>query len=140
MTLLSPGAGLGAVCMAMMMVGTSGVSATEFSLRLSPQTAVHAIVDGPNGEPPTREVRRWIQRAAKALLNYAGGLPVPDVFVAVSADGGPGVHGGRAFATDPPSVSVRLGKQTTRAQFERDWVLTHELVHVMVPDLPSKHL
>src|SRR6185369_10359322 len=38
-----------------------------------------------------------------------------------------------------PTIHVTVGGATTQADFESDWVLRHEMVHLALPDFHSTH-
>jgi hypothetical protein len=49
---------------------------------------------------------------------------------------GAGVRGGATYGVPSLLIRVRLGRETTRAQFLDDWVLVHEMVHLAIPRVP----
>lgn len=83
--------------------------------------------------------RPWVQSAAATIGSYFGRFPVQEVELLLVPVAGAGVRGGTTFGE--PSVYVRLlvGVNTTPAQFQADWVLVHEMVHLAVPRVPRRH-
>jgi hypothetical protein len=76
---------------------------------------------------------QWAQRSAGAVAQYLGRFPLPEAELLLQAVEGAGVKGGTTFSEPAPYVRVRLGTQTTAQQFENDWVLVHEMLHLAVP-------
>jgi hypothetical protein len=50
-----------------------------------------------------------------------------------------GVRSGTTWANGGAHSRVVLGEHTTGAELERDWVMTHEMVHTSFPDQPAAH-
>ncbi|HTV24257.1 MAG TPA: hypothetical protein VMG12_36445, partial [Polyangiaceae bacterium] len=89
---------------------------------------------------PTAPVLAWIERCARAVAGYYGSFPVPWLAITVRSSMGEGIHGGQAFPTSPPTISVSVGERASTADFENNWSMTHEMVHLAFPNVPSKHL
>lgn len=85
---------------------------------------------------PDEELVRWVQRAIDAVEAYFGKFPLDDARVFVTSERGRRVGFGQA---GDDGVRVRVGRETQRAAFDRDWVLTHEMVHLALPSLPPAH-
>ena len=83
--------------------------------------------------------RAWVQAAAAAITAYLGRFPVADVELLFVPTPGAGVRGGTTFGEPSPYVRLRLGVDTTARQFDDDWVLVHEMVHLAVPRVPRRH-
>lgn len=85
----------------------------------------------------TELIQQWIRRAAQAVIAYYGAFPVNAVQLRVQpAAGKKGVFGGTTFGSTPARIRVSVGVDTTQEQFDNDWVLTHEMVHLAFPSLP----
>lgn len=78
----------------------------------------------------------WVQRAAAAVVGYFGRFPLAEVELLILPTEGAGVQGGTTFGEPEPYVRLRVGRDTSAAQFEHDWVLVHEMVHLAVPRVP----
>jgi hypothetical protein len=85
------------------------------------------------------ELLGWIERCARAVSDFYGVFPVPLVRVRVRASRGEGIHGGQTLPTSPPTIAIAVGDQTAQADFENNWSMTHEMVHLAFPDVPSEH-
>jgi hypothetical protein len=40
---------------------------------------------------------------------------------------------------DPPFTRIHVGQHATQEQLDRDWMMTHELVHLAFPDVDEDH-
>ena len=51
-----------------------------------------------------------------------------------------GVYNGTTFGFhDSALTRITVGQHTTKDELDRDWMLTHELIHMSFPDVPQKH-
>ncbi|MBO6937069.1 MAG: hypothetical protein JJ863_19005 [Deltaproteobacteria bacterium] len=97
---------------------------------------IHLVFEG--GDEGFRELaREWVRSAAGAVADYYDGFPVPEVRVEVVARMGSGVGFGQAFAGR--RLRVRVGRRSERSDFEEDWVLVHEMLHLGYPMLDRRH-
>jgi hypothetical protein len=86
------------------------------------------------------DVVAWVQSAVDALASYFGRFPVDGALVIVQA-GRPGnPTRGETQGTGGPVVLVRAGDGVTAATTHDDWVVTHELIHVVMPSLSREHV
>jgi hypothetical protein len=81
----------------------------------------------------------WVGSAARAVASFYGRLPVPRVLVLVLAGGRGGIGGGLTMGNGGASIRVRVGKGAGERDLERDWMLTHEMVHLALPNLDYAH-
>ena len=91
------------------------------------------------GAPLRARAREWARAAAAAITAYLGRFPVAEVELLLLPVAGAGVRGGTTFGEPAPYVRLRVGVDTTAAQFHDDWVLVHEMVHLAVPRVPRRH-
>jgi hypothetical protein len=82
------------------------------------------------------EARVWVRRSGDAVAAYFGGFPVAQAELLMQPVDGAGVRGGVAFGEPSLFVRIRLGRDTTHAQFLDDWILVHEMVHLAIPRVP----
>ncbi len=80
--------------------------------------------------------RTWAITSADAVARYFGRFPVPKVELLLVPEDGSGVRGGVTYAEPSLLIRIRLGRETTEAQFVDDWVLVHEMVHLAIPQIP----
>ncbi|MET0553596.1 MAG: hypothetical protein ABW221_11200 [Vicinamibacteria bacterium] len=85
---------------------------------------------------PQGEVLEWVRRSAGAVAGYYGTFPVPRVQVIVIPGGRRPVGFGTTLGNGGASIVIWVGRGASRAAFERDWVLTHELTHLGFPNVP----
>jgi hypothetical protein len=82
----------------------------------------------------------WIKNAASAVTKYYGRYPVPHVVVRVASIEGDRIESGKTFgARDGGLITAAVGRGTTRAHFDRDWLMTHEMLHLAFPSVPERH-
>jgi len=86
------------------------------------------------------EVLRWITTAAQAVSHYYGRYPVPHARIRILRRPGEGVLSGTTYGYDGGAlIRVVLGESATRAQLAADWVMTHEMVHLALPQVGEDH-
>jgi hypothetical protein len=96
----------------------------------------------PQGLPLTdAETAAWTRSAVDAIAGYLGRpFPAPRTLVVVQR-GTPGhPTRGETLGEGGPSVLVRAGDRVTAATTRDDWVMTHELLHVVMPSLARQHM
>ncbi|MGH7298734.1 MAG: hypothetical protein ACRELB_27585 [Polyangiaceae bacterium] len=86
------------------------------------------------------DVTSWATMAVSAIAGYLHRpFPVPRTVVAVlRGKGGP--TRGETMGVGGPTVLLRAGDGVTAAKTRDDWVLTHELIHVVMPSLGHEHV
>ncbi len=82
------------------------------------------------------EARAWVRRSGDAVAAYFGSFPVAQAELLVQDVDGAGVRGGVTFGEPTLFIRIRLGRDTTHAQFLDDWILVHEMVHLAIPRVP----
>ncbi len=95
-----------------------------------------------DGEPASHkgtDLLRWVSRASEAVCTYYGKFPVPHVNLTVHVRGGAGVHGGTTFPEGGGFIRISVGRDTSVAQLDDDWMLTHEMIHLAFPEMAEEH-
>lgn len=88
--------------------------------------------------PPS--LMAWVTEAARAVAAYYGVFPTPSASVTIhSIENRAGVLRGTTYGGDPPRTEMGVGRHTTRRQFEDDWTMTHEFVHLAFPGMTRQH-
>jgi hypothetical protein len=100
-----------------------------------PGGAVQLAVSPGELAVPRAALRGWVGAAARAVASFYGRLPVPRVLVLVLAGGRGGIGGGMTMGNGGAASRARGGKGTGERDLERDWMLTHEMVHLALPNL-----
>ncbi|MCK6448141.1 MAG: hypothetical protein L6Q99_17275 [Planctomycetes bacterium] len=84
------------------------------------------------------EVARWSERSVRLVadaLARDGVFPFERVPLFLVPRAEPGVGPGHALAGGAPSIWIEVGARTPPAAFDEDWVLVHELVHLVLPSV-----
>jgi hypothetical protein len=86
------------------------------------------------------DLDEWILRAANAVAGYTGAFPIPDLLLAIVPSSRGRVGFGTTWGYGGASIVIGVGAAATRADLMEDWELTHEMVHLTLPNLPrSSH-
>jgi hypothetical protein len=86
------------------------------------------------------ELMKWVRWAAESVTAYYGRFPVPQLLVRIVPADGKGVRGGRTFGRDNGGfITIHVGKDAQFSDLARDWMLTHEMVHLSFPSVAEKH-
>ena len=85
------------------------------------------------------EVRQWIEAAANAVQIYYGQFPVRRVRIRIEAGEGRGAQSGTTFAYNGALIRVGVGRFSDNADLKRDWIMTHEMVHLAMPEFADRH-
>jgi hypothetical protein len=81
----------------------------------------------------------WVERCARAVSGYYGQFPVRHVQVVLHSVHGSGIHGGHTDADPEPLIDIEVGEHATSLELEQNWSLTHEMVHLALPNLRRSH-
>ena len=96
-------------------------------------------IEGARDAAFERRAARWIHRAATAVTIYYGRFPIARARLAMRVYEGRGIGGGRVVVTDVPTIHIAVGRYSEPDDFERDWRLTHEMVHLAFPRVDERH-
>jgi hypothetical protein len=127
-------------------IACGGASSTAAAPRAAPVTLAIgggtievAIEDGPL-DASRAELVAWVSTAARAVTAYFGRFPVAHYRIVIEPVAGrSGVLSGTTWAFGGAHSRIHLGEHTRAAQLERDWVMTHEMVHTAFPDQDPAH-
>jgi hypothetical protein len=100
---------------------------------------IHVYFPNPPAEPLKQAIQTWIAKAATAVANYYRRYPVSTVNITVNLRNRPGVNDGHTSGWNGARIEIAVGRNNTEAQFDSDWILTHEMVHLALPSLAEKH-
>lgn len=91
-------------------------------------------------QTPLAAVHDWISRSACAVTTYYGRFPVKHLdLLIVPVEGQRGVLNGRTMGYGAASTKVSVGQLATEEDLKRDWVMTHEMVHLAFPSVAEQH-
>src|SRR5215831_1416683 len=86
------------------------------------------------------DVLRWVNSAAESVRIYYGVFPISQVSIHITPFRGKRIRNGMAFGTDDGGrITIRVGSETSAAEFASDWTLTHEMLHLAFPSVADKH-
>ena len=78
----------------------------------------------------------WVERAADDVAAYYGRFPLPRALVILIPGGRRAVGFGTTMGNGGGSIMIWVGAAASETDLRRDWVLTHEMVHLGLPNLP----
>src|SRR5882672_7261420 len=117
--------------------GAGGLSAAN-EIRLSDAT-IEISYTGDAAGLDRNEVREWIAASAGAVQSYYGRFPVKRVRIRIEAGEGRGARSGTTYAHNGALIRVGVGRYSDSADLKRDWIMTHEMVHLAMPEFSDRH-
>ncbi|MGH6629882.1 MAG: hypothetical protein ACREB3_09150, partial [Burkholderiales bacterium] len=109
-----------------------------FEIR-SGDATINVICNGDTGALEMAVLRDWITESASAVSVYYGRFPVKRLRIVVDALEGRGAQSGTTYAYNGALIRVGVGRFTGHADLKRDWIMTHEMVHLGFPQLAESH-
>ena len=100
---------------------------------------IDMVIEPTSPYPPAKDIFRWVKSASESVTNYYGRFPVPRVLIRITPFEGRGVADGMTFGDRGWRITLRVGSDTSPAEFASDWMLTHEMVHLAFPSVDEKH-
>ncbi len=104
------------------------VDAAQVALAIAP--VAFAMTD--------EDMEAWVAEASRAVAAYYHRFPVDHLLLLVVPSGGRGLSG-FTLGEGGASILLRLGSSVPSTRARKDWVLTHELMHLGFPTLWRKH-
>ncbi|PYQ09781.1 MAG: hypothetical protein DMF83_02160 [Acidobacteria bacterium] len=114
----------------------SGFGAFETARINVPGGVVDLAIAPGERDLPTSALTAWADRAGRAVADYYVRYPVPRVLVLVLPTGRRAIGFGTTLGNGGASIMIWVGRSATVADLERDWVLTHEMIHTAFPNMP----
>lgn len=84
------------------------------------------------------QIRQWVSNAVHAVADFYQGFPVKKLNLAIVPVRGDRI-GGTAYRGLSPFIKLSLGENVTVEDLAKDWVVTHELVHLAFPPVHRRH-
>ena len=85
---------------------------------------------------PQSQILAWIKNAGDAVAGYFGTFPLPHPRIAVHPVAGrSGIFNGTTYGYEGGFTRISVGQTTPQDELDRDWMMTHELVHMAFPDV-----
>lgn len=101
---------------------------------------IEVVINSGSPRLPLDDVLSWVKSAGESVRVYYGRFPISLVYVRIEPFHGRGIRNGMAFgAVDGGRIIIRVGSETSTAEFTSDWTLTHEMVHLAFPSVAEKH-
>ena len=101
---------------------------------------IELIVEPAPADTALRErITTWVNKAADAVSAYYGQFPLARVRVNVTLRSGRGVSGGTTYGWGGAHIEISVGRDSTTADFDDDWIMTHEMVHLGFPSVARRH-
>jgi hypothetical protein len=116
----------------------SGASSAAGEIRLADAT-IDLSYAGDAAGLDRSELREWIIASANAVQHYYGRFPVKHVRIRIEAGEGHGARSGKTFAYNGALIRVGVGRDSNSADLKRDWIMTHEMVHLAMPEFSERH-
>ena len=91
------------------------------------------------GATQRKLVLDWVSLAAHAVTVYYERFPADHVLIRVQFFDGRGVRAGQTFGWNAGLIKIAVGQSNTAADFARDWMMTHEMVHLAFPSVAEHH-
>lgn len=79
----------------------------------------------------------WIETSAQSIRGYFGRFALARAAVILLVDDGNRIDGAMTMGNGGGSVLIRVGKSTPERELDADWQMTHEMVHLSMPNLPE---
>jgi hypothetical protein len=95
--------------------------------------------DGTSNSVSRQDLLAWIRHAGEAVCTYYGKFPVAHMKIDVHIRGGAGVHSGTTWPDSDGFTRISVGEDTTVAQLNDDWMMTHEMIHLAFPSMARRH-
>jgi hypothetical protein len=97
-----------------------------------------AILPGALGLPD-EAYADWVVTAARAVTDHYGRFPLRRALVMILPTVGGWIGPAHTLGNGGAAVVAKVGHLVTRAELERDWVMTHEMIHLAFPGLGPEH-
>ena len=85
-----------------------------------------------------QEILEWIDRSAKAVVDYFHGFPVKNLSISINDGAGARVDG-TSYHGENPLITISINRGMTAEFLFDDWVMVHEMVHLSFPPVNRRH-
>jgi hypothetical protein len=105
----------------------------EFHLREG-QSEIVVSIDKDSEKVPLDLILPWLQRSAHSIATYFHRFPVKQLLIRITTQHGSGIGYSTAnLEDDQPIIHIRVGEHVGKDELKKDWVATHEMVHLAFP-------
>jgi hypothetical protein len=88
---------------------------------------------------PKDKIFDWIRKAGHAVSTYYGRYPVASVRLLIIPVAGSGVRSGTTWGYRGAAIRILIGRDSDQNDLDSDWIMTHEMVHLALPDMPQRY-
>ncbi|MBK5255968.1 MAG: hypothetical protein JJE39_08040 [Vicinamibacteria bacterium] len=81
------------------------------------------------------DIVRWVREGAQDVASLLGRFPISRLQVIVGPGGPYAIGSAVTMGMGGASIFVVVGERTGKADLVRDWVMTHEMLHVAFPSM-----
>src|SRR5271155_1474819 len=101
---------------------------------------IDVSIESGSMQASNEDLMKWVRWAAESVTAYYGRFPVPQLLLKIVPSDGKGVRGGRTFGRENGGfITIHVGKDAQFSDLARDWMLTHEMVHLSFPSVADNH-
>jgi len=101
---------------------------------------LHVNLDSDLPQATQDQLMSWVHAAADSVVAYYGKFPLTNAYLNIRSFAGTGIHNGHTFGVENGGlIRLSVGTQTPAAEFKKDWMMTHEMVHLTFPSVPDEH-
>lgn len=117
----------------------AGFGAFEFAGVATGGGAIEVAITPGERAVASTDIVDWVRAAGDNVSSYFGRFPLPRALVIVLVGGRRGVGYGSSMGHGGASVMISVGRAAGSADLREDWVLTHELSHLALPNVARQH-
>jgi hypothetical protein len=88
---------------------------------------------------PKALIFAWIREAASAVSTYYGHFPVASVRFLMAPVDGDRILRGTTWGYRGAAIRILFGRNCGEEALHQDWVMTHEMVHLALPDMSHRY-
>jgi hypothetical protein len=89
---------------------------------------------------PRTTLLQWVTTSAQAVAHYYGRFPISRLRLTLIPEvDRAGVRFGTTFGGEDPHIKVWFGASTDESMLQKDWVMTHEMIHLAFPLVAETH-
>ena len=101
---------------------------------------LHVNLDSDLPQATQDQLMSWVHAAADSVVAYYGKFPLTNAYLNIRSFAGTGIHNGHTFGVENGGlIRLSVGTQTPAVEFKKDWMMTHEMVHLTFPSVPDEH-
>ena len=99
---------------------------------------IEVYFDSDQFDLPRAAILDWVRQCAGAVTTYMGKFPVPQARIQILlSERGRAVVRGTSWGGRTARCRIAIGRHATVDGLNRDWVLTHEMLHFAFPNMPE---